>query len=314
MTAAREGTRTLRLATRGSPLALVQARIVAGLLGREVEVELVVIETSGDRRQSVPLHAIGGQGVFVKEVEAAVLEGRAEAAVHSAKDLPASPGGPLVITAVPERADPRDALVGLPLAQLRPGAQVATGAVRRRAQLAWALPGLVFTELRGNMGTRLSKVPAGGAVVVAMAALDRLGWADRACEVLSTTVMLPQAGQGAIAVSSRPGDEETASVLARADHRESHLELEAERAFLAAIGGGCELPVGAHAECLADGSLALEAMIASLDGHVLVRERVTGREHAALGPELAARLLDGSGGRGLLARLGPGDNAPGPRR
>lgn len=311
--------RPLRLATRGSPLALVQARIVADLVAAagsssrtsRFEVELVVVETAGDRsqREQVPLHAVGGQGIFVKEVDAAVLEGRADAAVHSAKDLPArrpdeaeSPDGECSIVAVPERADPRDALVGRGLSELTVGATVATGSVRRRAQLAWLRPDLVFAELRGNVATRLSKVPPGGAVVVAMAALERLATAEVAAEVLSPTVMLPQVGQGAIAVTARPGDDETAAALSGIDHAETRRALEAERAFLGEVGGGCDLPVGAHAVVAGDGSLRLEAMIATLDGHVVVRHRAEGSEPVELGARLAGELLFGAGGEALLAR------------
>jgi hydroxymethylbilane synthase len=297
---------TVRLATRGSPLALAQARSVAALIaeaaGGAVATELVVVETAGDRRRDVPLHEVGGQGLFVKEVERAVLEGRADVAVHSAKDLPAS-SAVLPIVAVPERADPRDVLVGRRLAELGPGAVVATGSVRRRAQLAWLRPGLTYRELRGNMATRLSAVPAGGAVIAAMAALSRLGQEDRAAEVLSTAAMLPQVGQGALAVCARPGDDGTAELVGRIDHVPSRRALTAERAWLAAVGGGCELPVGAYATTAEDGGLRLEAVIASLDGHVLVREhaaREAGGDPGGLGAELAARMLDECGGRALL--------------
>ncbi len=170
-------------------------------------VELVVIATSGDQRRDVPVWELGGQGVFVKEVQAAVLDGRADVAVHSAKDLPSWTPEGLVLAAITERADPRDALVGTRLADLQPGAQVATGSVRRRAQLAWVRPDLTFTGLRGNIGTRLERVPDGGAVVVAAAALARLGLLDRAAEILPTAVMLPQVGQGAIGVECRAGDD-----------------------------------------------------------------------------------------------------------
>lgn len=286
--------------------------MVAGLLeqahGGLLETELVVVETSGDKARQVPIHAIGGEGVFVAEVEAAVAEGRADAAVHSAKDLPATPRQgqqQLRLLAVPPRADPRDTLVGRPLAELAAGAVVATGSVRRRAQLAWLRPDLSFGELRGNIGTRLEKVPEGGAVVVARAALDRLGLSGRIAETLSTTTLLPQVGQGAIAVTGRPDDEEVARLLVAIEHPPSRRCLEAERAYLAELGGGCDQPVGGHARPLSDGSLALEAMIASLDGHVLVRERAEGDDPARLGRELARRLLDQCGG-GQLVSSPPG--------
>lgn len=306
---------TLRLATRGSPLALVQARAVAALLvrsGAAEAAEPVIVVTSGDRRRDVPIHALGGQGVFVKEVEQAVLDGRADVAVHSAKDLP-SRAGDLVIGAVPVRADPRDALVGRGLRTLGPGACVATGAVRRRAQLAWLRPDLTFGELRGNMSSRLNKLPEGGAVVVAMAALARLGLASRAAQVLEVVEVLPQAGQGAIAACCRPDDDETRARLARIDDSASSTALRAERAFLDAVGGSCELPVGAYATVSA-GELSLEGLIASLDGHVVIRRRMNG-ECSGQGPEdtgadLAGQLLGRCGGGALLA----GATGPAPSR
>jgi hydroxymethylbilane synthase len=299
----------LRLATRGSPLALAQARIVADAFGRHGagEVETVVIETAGDRRRDVPIHALGGQGVFVKEVEQAVLDGRADAAVHSAKDLP-SALGPLALVAVLPRADPRDALVGRRLDALGPGARVATGSVRRRAQLAWLRPDLTFSELRGNMATRLDKVPDGGAVVVAMAALERLGLLERVAQVLDPAEMLPQVGQGAIAVCCRPDDTATALALSAIDDLDSSTALRAERAWLCEIGGGCEFPVGAHAVVSAAGELRLEALIASLDGHVVVRTSRAGSASGTgpeeLGAGLAREMLSEHGGDALLERAG----------
>jgi hydroxymethylbilane synthase len=309
--------RTIRLATRGSPLALAQARIVSALLAaspeERVETELVIVDTAGDRSQRVPIHAVGGQGIFVKEVDAAVIAGRADAAVHSAKDLPASPAAgaeerSLRIVAVPARSDPRDALVGRALDDLLPGARIATGSVRRRAQLAWLHPDLMFEELRGNIATRLSKVPDGGAVVVAMAALVRLGWEDKAAHVLSVMEMLPQVGQGTIAICARPDDERTTELLAPIEDRRARIALDAERAYLRGVGGGCDLPVGAYAAVADDGSIELEAIIASLDGHMLVREKATGTEPDAVGSSLVRRMLDETGGRALLERSGTGSS------
>jgi hydroxymethylbilane synthase len=333
-------TPTMRLATRGSPLALVQAElVVAALLAAGARAELVVVKTSGDLRKDVPIHALGGQGVFVKEVDAAVIDGSADASVHSAKDLPSSsPPGPtsgrgdhhdassfgdgrdrldgsdedegepvageLPIAAVLPRSDPRDALVGETLGRLKAGARIATGSVRRRAQLAWLRPDLVFEELRGNMSRRLEKVPPGGAVVVAMAALLRLGLQDRATEVLTTREMLPQVGQGAIAVCCRPGDGEALSLLASIDDSGSRAAVTAERAWLRATGGGCDLPVGAHARLGPGGAIELEAMIASLDGHVIVREQRSGDDPEALGADLASSMLTAGGGRALLEPSG----------
>jgi len=285
----------LRAATRGSQLARWQTDHVAQLLGGDVEV--VVVETTGDRRTDVPIHEMGGRGVFVKEVQAAVLEGRADIAVHSAKDLPSTSFPGLVIGAVPEREDPRDALVGSTFDGLGPGARVATGSVRRRAQLAHARPDLTFENLRGNIGTRLDKAGPDRTVVVAVAALVRLGLRDRAADVLSPLVMVPQVAQGALAVECREDDAEVRERLAAIEHAPSRLAVDAERAFLGHLGGGCDLPVGAHYE---DGELT--GLVCSLDGRVVLRDREAGTDAAALGALVAQRLLD-AGGRQLLDDL-----------
>lgn len=294
----------LRAATRGSPLALWQVEHVTALLAPAgIEVEPVVVETSGDVVLDRPIWEIGGKGVFVKEVQAAVLDGRADFAVHSAKDLPSVEVPGLVLACVPERGEPRDALVGSTLADLPTGALVATGSVRRRAQLAWRRPDLTFTGLRGNIATRLAKAPDFGAIVMAAAALERLGLADRAAEVLEPSVMLPQVGQGALAIEARAGDQPVLAALAAIEHGPSRVAVDAERGFLAELGGDCDLPAGAHATLAADGSLSLEGLLASLDGHVVLRETVSGTasDAAALGHSLARSLLDDHGGAALLA-------------
>ncbi len=308
--------RLLRLATRASPLALAQVELVAAGLAAatsgRVLVEPFPIETHADLH-TLPVHTIGGRGVFVTEVEKAVLDGRADAAVHSAKDVPSSPGmTSLEIAAVLEREDARDCLVGASLAGLRPGALVATGSVRRRAQLAWLRPDLTFGELRGNIGTRLGKLPEGGAIVAAFAALKRLAMAARADQVLSTTELLPQVGQGAILVACRSGDEETLDLLRPVDHAGSARAIACERAFLARVGGGCDLPVGAYARYLSGGRLSLEAMVASFDGHVLVRGALEGSAGDAreLGEALAGHLLEQRGAAALLGRAASSGAAP----
>lgn len=302
----------LRLATRGSPLAQWQAYRVASLLSAAhpgLEAELVTVSTTGDRQTSAPVWEIAGQGVFVAEVQAAVIEGRADAAVHSAKDLqPREPEG-LALAAVPERADPRDALVGASLDELVPGAVVATGSQRRRAQLAAARPGLRFESLRGNIGTRLSRVPSGGAIVVAMAALQRLGLRPDQLHLLEPRVMLPQVAQGALAVECRSDDGATMDLLAGIDNRAARQQVTAERAFLAALGGGCDLPVAGWAHHGEDGALELEGLVAALDGSVVVRRTastapaavgaVSADEVSALGAEVASMVLAG-GGRRLI--------------
>ena len=240
----------LRIATRSSAQASTQARAVADALrnatGREVE--LVFVDTIGDRTQSagVPLHSIGGQGVFVKEVQRAVLDGRADLAVHSAKDLPSETADGLVIAAFTERRDPRDVLIGSSLDALGVGATVATGSVRRRAQLSAVRPDLEFAELRGNIGTRLEKVPAGGAVVMALAALQILELTDRVDDVLDIEGFIPAVGQGCVAVECRAGDEATVAALSSVDHLPTRRAVEIERAFLAELGSGCSLPVAGH--------------------------------------------------------------------
>lgn len=241
----------LRIATRSSPQASTQAAAVAEQLGRGgLDAELVFVDTFGDRTQAtgVPLHEIGGQGVFVKEVQRAVLDGRADVAVHSAKDLPSETAEGLVIAAFSERRDPRDVLVGSTLDDLAPGATVATGSVRRRAQLTRVRPDLRFEELRGNIGTRLEKVPDGGGIVMALAALEILGLTDRVAERLAVDEFVPAVGQGCVAVECRADDDATRRALALIDHAPSRRAVEIERAFLAELGSGCSLPVAGHVD------------------------------------------------------------------
>ncbi len=290
----------IRIATRGSALARWQAERVGALLAQPVE--YVLVSTTGDRDQRADLHAIGGTGVFTKEVQQAVLEDRADVAVHSAKDLPSETPPGLLLAAVPERGDPRDALVGSTLDALPTGARVGTGSVRRRAQLASARPDLVFAPLRGNIETRLRKRADEGhhAVVVAVAALERLGLMDQVGEVLDTSVLLPQAAQGALGVECRAGDADTARRLTAIDDARAHREVRAERAFLSELGGGCSLPCGALAQETASGELALDALLASLDGNIVLRTRVMGSDPLEVGREAARDLLDGKGGHELL--------------
>jgi hydroxymethylbilane synthase len=288
----------LRVATRGSALARWQAERIVELLG--VEAEYVIVSTRGDERRDVPIHAMGGTGVFVKEVEQAVLDGRADVAVHSAKDLPAETSPELVLAALPERGDPRDALVGRPLDEIPTGGRVGTGSVRRRAQLAALRPDLGFAELRGNIPTRLEKAAGFDAVVLAAAALDRLGLADRIAERVDPSVVLPQVGQGALAVECRADDDGTRELLARVDDADVRAAVTAERAYLAELGGGCNLPCGALAEVGGDGGLRLEALLASLDGRITLRARVDGHDPGAVGAEAARRLVDEEGGRLVL--------------
>jgi hydroxymethylbilane synthase len=291
----------LRAATRGSRLARAQTDLVIELLG--VDAEPVVVDTVGDRRTDLPIWELGGRGVFVKEVQAAVLDGRADFAVHSAKDLPSTTPEGLTIAAVPERADARDALVGQRFDSLPPGARIGTGSVRRRAQLAWLRPDLTFAGLRGNMDTRLSKVGDFAAIVVATAALDRLGRTPEITDVLPPGLLVPQVGQGALAVECRAGDGATLEVLAAIEHQPSRTAVDAERAWLREVGGGCDLPVGAYATVAGDGRVTMTAVIGTPDGRIVMRDTDSDDDPEELGRRLARHLLDDAGGSSLLADL-----------
>jgi hydroxymethylbilane synthase len=291
----------LRLATRGSRLALAQAALVVGKLDAiGVGAELVVVDTEGDRRGNVAIAALAGQGVFTKEVQAAVLDGRADVAVHSAKDLPSTTPPGLLLASVPERADPADALVGVPLQVLGPGATVATGAPRRRALLLSERPDLNVVGLRGNIETRLEALGTDGidAVVVAIAALARLGLEARVAERLEPGYFIPQIGQGAIALECAPDADDALEALVAIDDDDAHRALRCERAFLAELGAGCELPGGAYATC-EYGSVVVHAVLMSEDGSALVRGFTSEDEPELAGSSLAARLhgeLSGASG------------------
>ena len=261
----------LLIATRGSELAQWQAKAVLRELETKNQVgssELLITTTAGDRDVTSSLSEIGGKGVFVKEVQAAVLSGAADVAVHSAKDLPAQTPEGLTIGAVLKRGDPRDALVGCRLADLPAGATVATGAPRRKAQLAALRPDLCFVDLRGNIATRLAATSNCHAIVVAVAALNRLGLVEgsrviegsKVIDVLETEVFTPQVGQGVIAVECRSDDETTKELLSTIEHSPTRICLEAERGFLQALGGDCNLPAGAYAtlEYASSGDLSSE--------------------------------------------------------
>jgi len=301
------GGRPVRLATRGSPLARRQTDMVAHLLAQAaagLRVEAVVVRTEGDRRPEEPLERIGGQGVFAKEVQQAVLDGRADVAVHSAKDLPPVTPAGLVLAAVPARGDPRDALVGATLARLRPGARVATGSARRRAQLANLRPDLTFVPVRGNIETRVARLGEGAdAVVVAAVALERLGIAPKALDVLSPLTMLPQVGQGALALECAEGDLAVRTLLHALDVDLAHRALDAERAMLAALGASCVLPVAGFAEP-GPGGLTLRGLVASAVGRVLIRAEQSGGDPERLGADVARALWHDLGGSELLG-VGP---------
>ena len=280
---------SLRLATRGSPQARTQAEIVADAITAATgqPTELVFVQTTGDRTQTVPLHTIGGQGVFVKEVQQAILDGRADAAVHSAKDLPGTTPAGLRLAAFCARRDAADALIGCSLGELADGAVVATGSVRRRAQLAAVRPDLEFVELRGNIARRLEQVPPGGAILMAVAALEVLGLTDRVAERLDPTVFVPAVGQGCVAVECRADDASTAGVLAAVDDPTTRFAVATERAFLAELGAGCTLPLGGH--CAA-GELHAFFAAAVEPGAVVFRETVEVPADGDAAATVAARL------------------------
>jgi hydroxymethylbilane synthase len=295
----------LRIATRGSALARWQAQHIADLLRgahhSAIEIELVVIETTADRRLDVSIEQMGGKGVFVKEIQEAVLDRRAEIAVHSAKDLPAVTPEGLVLASITERADPRDVLVGARYADLAQGAHVATGAQRRRAQLAFHRPDLRFSDLRGNIATRLAKCAAYDAIVMAKAALDRLESQLRAndampaiVDVLDTGVMTPQVGQGALAIECRVDDGGVRGWLAAVEHEPSRRAVDAERAFLAELGGDCTLPAGAYATLVNDG-VQITGVLCAPHQPMLVKETRHGKD-----PQLVGRLV----ARNLIEALG----------
>ncbi len=245
------GDRPLRLATRGSAQSRTQSQFVANALMSAhpgLHVELVFVETLGDRTQhaDIPLHTIGGQGVFVKEVQSVVLRGDADMAAHSAKDLPSAVADGLRLAAFCQRRDARDVLIGSTIDALATGAHVATGSVRRRAQLAVIRPDLEFLALRGNIHTRLGKVPRGGAIVMAAAALEVLGLLSEISEYLPPETFVPSPGQGCVAVECRADDDRMIDLLGAVDHAPTRRSVEVERAFLAELGSGCSLPVGAH--------------------------------------------------------------------
>lgn len=298
---------SLVIGTRGSKLALVQTEMIRAALraahpGLEVGVE--TITTRGDVILDRPLSAIGDKGLFVTEIEDALRAGRVDLAVHSAKDLPSELPPDMTLAACPPREDPRDALLsreGHTLADLPTGARVGTSSLRRTCQLRLLRPDLEIVDLRGNVDTRLRKLHEGqyDAIVLAAAGLRRLGLAEHVTEWLSPEQMLPAVAQGSLGIEARAGDAATQALLDALDDRTTHLAVAAERAFLARIGGGCQVPVAALAS-LEGGTLHLSGLIGARDGRA-VRGQRSGPcvEPFALGAALADELLD-SGGRDLL--------------
>lgn len=300
----------LRIGSRGSILARWQAEFVRKQLFQitGAEAEIVIIKTSGDKMQQSPLAQIGAKGIFIKELEEALLDESVDLAVHSVKDIPTDTPSRLHFPAVCRRDDVRDCVVshrGTPLANLRQGARVGTSSLRRQAQLRHYRPDLDLRDLRGNVDTRLRKVESGeyDAIVLSKAGLDRLGWAQKITEALSTDISLPAVGQGAIAIESRLRDQETTDILGKLDDPETRTAIIAERALLSALQGGCQVPLGAWAR-IERGELVMEAVVCSVDGAQYVREKASAppEKPAELGQQLARVLAEG-GARTILEEV-----------
>jgi hydroxymethylbilane synthase len=302
---------TVRIATRASDLALYQAHYVAARIQKELgaSTEIVPLKTMGDRIQGISLAKIGGKGLFVTEIEQALTDGRADLAVHSAKDLPAALADGLVLAAFPERADCRDALVareaGATLAALGAGARVGTGSTRRAAQLRAQRADLEILPLRGNVPTRLRKLVEQelDAVILACAGLDRLGFGDRIEERISPEVMLPAAAQGTLAIEARRG-EALCDDLAALNDAQTARAVAAERAFLARLGADCTVPVACLADDVDGGRLRVRGLVAAEDGSRIVRGEIEVPADEAIygGSRLAERILE-NGGEAILAEI-----------
>ncbi len=295
---------TLILGTRGSKLALCQSEWFQTKIQEvapEVRVTLRKIHTSGDKIVDVPLAKIGGKGLFVKEIEDALLTGEIDFAVHSMKDVPAQLPDGLAILCIPPREDARDAFIsreGCSFQDLPVGATIGTASLRRQAQLLHARPDLKITMLRGNLDTRLRKLKEGqfDAIILAAAGLHRLAWSQTITEYLSPILSLPAIGQGALGIEGRANDEFVRSIVSRLSDQATHTTVAAERAFLNRLEGGCQVPIAAYAT-LADEHLALDGLVASVDGKTVIRDQIKGTPQQAhsLGVQLADRLLSRGG-------------------
>lgn len=297
--------RLVRIGTRGSALALWQTNHVAEILKEKFgyETEIVKIKTTGDKILDSPLAKIGSKGLFVKEIEIALLEKRVDIAVHSAKDVPTEQPAGLLIAAFLKREDPRDAIIsrfGKGLLDLPEGSVVGTSSLRRRAQILHLRPDLKLVDVRGNVDTRLRKMSEGqfDAIILARAGLKRMGFEERITEVIDTSLMLPAVGQGSIAVECREDDEEMLQVLREISDYETEAAVRAERALLRYLEGGCQVPIGAYGR-IVDAELVLDGMISSLDGRKLYRSQKRGRPEDAerIGIELASYLYEAGGAR-----------------
>ena len=304
--------KSLRIGTRGSALARWQAEFVrAALACHGATAELVIIRTSGDRDRQSSLRVIGGKGVFTKELEDALLEERIDLAVHSMKDMPTNLPAGLEISAICQREDVRDALIsrgGLKLDQLPSGARIGTSSLRRQTQLRHYRADFEMVDMRGNVDTRLAKLEQGDydAIVLAKAGLDRLGKAEQISEILPPEICLPAAGQGAIGIETRRREDEFAGAVRKLNHQPSQAAVEAERAVLVGLEGGCQVPIGVWAR-MESGSLRIDARVLSADGSESIRESRTGSPEngTELGRSVAAALLDRGADR-LLRLAGRG--------
>ncbi len=299
------GERTrLVIGTRGSRLALwqagwVQARLQELAPGLTIEIQR--IRTSGDKILDVPLAKIGGKGLFIKEIEEALLRKEVDVAVHSMKDVPSELPSGLAILCVPPREDPHDAWIGkdrVTLTKLKSGAKVGTSSLRRQAQLLSHRSDITIKMLRGNLDTRLRKLQEGefDAIVLAAAGLKRLGWDDQITELLTPDVSLPAIGQGALGIESRNDDDFVRQLLMPLNHHETHVAISAERALLAGLEGGCQVPIAGLAVVEND-TVTIRGLVASVDGKRVIRDQVTGpaKEASQLGEKLAGRLLQAGG-------------------
>ena len=300
-----------KIGTRGSKLALVQSQWVKEKVEAEhpdVKVELVTIKTTGDKMLDTPLSLIGGKGLFVKEIEEALLKKQVDVAVHSIKDVPAELPEGLIISTFPEREDPHDALISTgnqTLEQLPKGARVGTSSLRRSAQLLCMRPDLDLVPLRGNVDTRLKKLEAGEfqAIILAAAGLRRLGLAKRISQIIPGNQILPAIGQGALGLEVRRDNEQIIKLLAFLNNEQTEVTVKAERAFLKRLEGGCQVPIAAYAGLNGE-ELHLEGLVAELDGTRFIRDEISGKKSRAteIGDSLARRLLD-SGADKILARI-----------
>ncbi len=291
---------SLRIGTRGSALARAQTAQVAAQLRNlhsDLNVEEIVVRTRGDEMSTRPIRELGGQGLFVKEIEDALLRGEIDAAVHSLKDLPSELPEGLILGAIPRREEPWDALVsrgGASIRSLAPGSMVGTGSLRRIAQLRRFRSDLEIVEVRGNVDTRLAKVASGevDCAILALAGLNRLGWGERATEVLAPELMLPAVGQGALAVQIREADESARRLLRGLEHSATKHAVLVERVVMARLEGGCQLPLAVLAE-MRKGALCVRARLVSLDGKRMVEKERVGAPAGAmrLGEELAEEIL-----------------------